>query len=245
MVAVEAEVRNQDLIDWVDGVAAMCKPERVHWCDGVAGGVRRAVRADGRERDVHPPERRAATELVPVPLRSGRRRPGRGPDVHLLGLEDRRRPHQQLARAARDEGPARAALPGRDARADDVRDPVLDGADRLAARAHRRRAHRLALRRRQHADHDPHGHRGARRPGRRRLRPLPALGRRAARAGRGRRRLAVQPGREVHRPLPRGARRSGRTDRATAATPCSARSASPCGSPRCWPATRAGWPSTC
>ena len=34
MVAVEAEVRNQDLIDWVDGVAAMCMPERVHWCDG-------------------------------------------------------------------------------------------------------------------------------------------------------------------------------------------------------------------
>jgi phosphoenolpyruvate carboxykinase (GTP) len=34
MVAVEAEVRNQDLIDWVDGVAAMCTPERVHWCDG-------------------------------------------------------------------------------------------------------------------------------------------------------------------------------------------------------------------
>jgi phosphoenolpyruvate carboxykinase (GTP) len=34
MVAVEAEVRNQDLIDWVDSVAAMCMPERVHWCDG-------------------------------------------------------------------------------------------------------------------------------------------------------------------------------------------------------------------
>jgi phosphoenolpyruvate carboxykinase (GTP) len=34
MVAVEAEVRNQDLIDWVDSVAAMCTPERVHWCDG-------------------------------------------------------------------------------------------------------------------------------------------------------------------------------------------------------------------
>ena len=31
----------------------------------------------------------------------------------------------------------------------------------------------------------------------------------------------------------------------TAATPCSARSASRCASPRSWPATRAGWPSTC
>jgi phosphoenolpyruvate carboxykinase (GTP) len=34
MVAVESEVTNQDLLDWVDGVAALCAPERVHWCDG-------------------------------------------------------------------------------------------------------------------------------------------------------------------------------------------------------------------
>ena len=39
--------------------------------------------------------------------------------------------------------------------------------------------------------------------------------------------------------------RSGRTGRATAATRYWGRSASRCGSPRSWPATRAGSPSTC
>ena len=43
------------------------------------------------------------------------------------------------------------------ARTDDVRDPVQHGPDRLADRPDRRAALRLALRRRQHADHDPHG----------------------------------------------------------------------------------------
>ena len=39
--------------------------------------------------------------------------------------------------------------------------------------------------------------------------------------------------------------RSGPSARATAVTPCSARSALPCGSPRSWLVMRAGWPSTC
>jgi phosphoenolpyruvate carboxykinase (GTP) len=39
--------------------------------------------------------------------------------------------------------------------------------------------------------------------------------------------------------------RSGRSGRGMAGTRCWARSATRCGSPRSWPATRAGWPSTC
>ena len=56
--------------------------------------------------------------------------------------------------------------------------PFSHGPARLAHRPHRRAAHRLGLRRREHADHDPHGPgrpRRARR--RRRVRPVPALGR--------------------------------------------------------------------
>ena len=62
---------------------------------------------------------------------------------------------------------------------------------------------------------------------------------------RGGRVLALRRRQQVDRPLSRRAAKSGPTARATAATPCSARSASRCGSPRRWRATRAGSPSTC
>ena len=116
----------------------------------------------------------------------------------------------------------------------------------LAHRAHRCRAHGLALRGREHAHHDAHGTGRARRAGRRRrLRALPALRRPPAGARPAGRRLAVQRRRQVHRPLSRRRARSGATARATAATRCSARSASRCASRRRWRATRAGSPSTC
>jgi hypothetical protein len=63
-------------------------------------------------------------------------------------------------------------------------------------------------------------------------------------AGPGRRALALHARTSTSSTSPRPGR-SGPTARATAATPCWARSASPCASPRSWPATTAGWPSTC
>ena len=62
--------------------------------------------------------------------------------------------------------------------------------------------------------------------------------------GRGRRAVAVQHD-QVHLALPGDPGDLVLRLRATAATRCSARSATRCGSPRPWPATRAGWPSTC
>ena len=76
------------------------------------------------------------------------------------------------------------------------------------------------------------------------VRQVPALGGCPAGARAGRCRLAVQPD-EVHHPLPRDPGDLVLRVRATAATPCSARSATRCGSPAPSPATRAGWPSTC
>ena len=89
------------------------------------------------------------------------------------------------------------------------------------------------IRRGQHANHDAHGPGRAGRAGqRRRLCSLPALGGHAAWRRRRGRAVAVQRREQVHRPLHRHAARSGHTARAMAATRCSARSASRCGSPR-------------
>ena len=111
-----------------------------------------------------------------------RRGPGRRPHVHLLEEQGRRGPDQQLGGPRGDEGQAAPALHRLHEGPDDVRDPLQHGPDRLADRQHRRRAHRLPLRRGEHAHHDPRGHEG---PGRarhrRRVRQGHALGRRAAR----------------------------------------------------------------
>ena len=129
---------------------------------------------------------------------------------------------------------------------DDVRPAVQHGDRRLADVAGRRPADRLAVRRRQHADHGADRAAGVRgdRPRRAARRAVHAQRRRAAR----RRASRTCPGRATTTSTSSTSRRrarSGRTARATAATRCSARSASACGSPRTSRATTAGWPSTC
>ncbi len=170
------------------------------------GGVRLPVPAARRSGDVRPARGRQAPELLPGAVESERCRPRRGPDVHLLGERGRRGADEQLARPRGDARDAHRAVPGLHARPHDVRRAVLDGPAWLADRSRGRAAHRLGLRGRVDADHDPHGPgrpRGARQ--RRGLRAVPALGGHAAGRRRGRRPVAVQR-REVHRALPGDAR---------------------------------------
>ena len=198
---------NQALLEFVENGRQLFQPEAVQWCDGSQEEYDRLCEllvANGtfkRLSDARRPESFLA----------------RSDPADVARVEDRtyicseREIDAGPTNNWRDPAEMRATMKGLfegfDAGPDDVRRPVLDGPARVAVRPHRDPVDRLAVRRREHADHDPHGRRRPRDPGGRGVRPLPPLGRLPARRCRRHRpaggALALRRREQVHRPLPR------------------------------------------
>jgi hypothetical protein len=153
--------KNKALIEWVEEVARLTTPDRIHWCDGSAeeyddlcqmlvdAGTFTKLSDAKRPNSYY-----AASDPGDV---------ARVEDRTFICSKgrSRRRSDQQLARARGDARDAQHSLCRINERPHDVRRAVLHGPPRLQHLSHRRRDHRLALRGCVHAHHDAHG---ARRP---------------------------------------------------------------------------------
>ena len=230
----ERHQHTQGLRDWVDHWASIFQPAAIEWCDGSAEEYDRLCAAARRRGHVHAAQRREAPEQLLGALRSRRRRPGRGPHVHLLG-------HRATTRARRTTGATR-----REMRADMLElftgamrgrtmyvvpfsmgplgSPIAHIGVQLTDSAYVAVTMRIMTRMGQAALDVLGPTASSCRASTRSAAPLDA-GRRPTCRGR------ATPRTSTSSTSPRRAR-SGRTARATAATPCSARSASRCASPR-------------
>ncbi len=154
----QAPTKNAKLVAWVSEIAALTKPDRVEWCDGSEEEWQRLTQLLVDAGTFTRLSRGQAPQQLLRRLRPDRRRPGRGPHLHLLREGGGRRPDQQLDGARRRcATPCSRLFDGCMKRPHDVRRPVLHGPARRPHQPARRRDHRLALRRRQHEDHDAHG----------------------------------------------------------------------------------------
>ena len=79
---------------WIEQMTELCRPDDVVWCDGSQEEYDRLCELlvqHGTFRRLNP-EKRPNSYLALV--RPDRRRPGRGPHLHLLAAQGRRRAHQ-------------------------------------------------------------------------------------------------------------------------------------------------------
>ena len=241
----DTPTQNRRLIDWVTQVAELTQPDRVEWSDGsqeewdrlsalmVEHGTFIRLNDDLRPNSFL--ARSDPSDVARVEDRTficSQREEDAGPTNNW------HEPDEMRATLSR-------PLPGRDARPDDVRRPVLAwvrSARRSPSsgwRSPTRRTSSLNMRimtRMGTAALAEIGEDGDFVPA---LHSVGAPLEPGQRTSRGR---AATPSTSS---TSRRRARSGPTAPATAATHCSARSASPCASPRRWRATRAGWPSTC
>ncbi len=104
---------HKKLLAWVAEVEAMCQPDRVEWADGSQAEYDRLMQLMVDIGHGDQAERGEASQQLPVPQRSERRGPRRGPHVHRLRERGGRRPDQQLDRSGRveedDDGAVHAA----------------------------------------------------------------------------------------------------------------------------------------
>ena len=194
MTDVSHDVASKALVAWVERWSRLCKPDRVHWCDGSQEEYDALCDEMVAQRHVHPAQPGEAPELLPRALRPSDVARVEDRTFICSRPQGRRRPDQQLGGPRGDEGDADAAVRRLHARA------ARCTSSRSAwARSARRSSHigveltdspyvvvnmRIMTRM---------GSAVLDALGRRRLRAVPALGRHAARAGTDGRALAVQP----------------------------------------------------
>ena len=200
--------QNKKLQAWVEEIAALTKPDQVHWCDGSAEEYDELAQGLVDARHLRAALRRQAPELLPGAVGPRRRGARRGPHVHLLA-RPRRTPGPTNNWRAPDE--MRETL-------DELFDGCMEGRTmyvvpfsmgplgspiahigvQLTDSAYVAVSMRIMTR--MGAGRSRRARRG------RRVRALRALRRRAAGRRRGGRAMALQRRQQVHRPLPRDAR---------------------------------------